>query len=103
MKKQLPSEKSEQRVIEKFKLEEENKAARERLKNAMRETFNTPSGLIVLKWLHDECQFAKPILGAVDGSIDRDVTLYQAMRLNLYLKVRSFLNHQILKEIEYAD
>lgn len=103
MEKKLPSTKTAERAEKKQQIEEQQKEAREKLERAMRETFASPSGQIVLKWLHDECQFARPILGAVSGQIDRDATLYQAMRLNLYLKVRSFLTFNILKEIEYED
>jgi hypothetical protein len=68
---------------------------------AMRTVFNTPEGLIVLAWLYDECGANKPILGAMGGAIDEKATLYQAMRLNLWLKIRTMLNFNILKEVEY--
>lgn len=93
------------RAEKKAETEAERKAAQQeqqdRIKRAMQATFNTPDGLIVLNWLKDECMFGKPILGALANGIDEKATLYQAMRLNLYLKVRSFLTFEILKEVEY--
>lgn len=98
-----PSDRAEQRSADEQRRKEEQLEKSERLTRAMRATFNTPDGLIVLNWLKDECMFGKPILGAnmVQGAIDEKATLYQAMRLNLYLKVRSMLTFEILKEVEY--
>lgn len=73
----------------------------DRVKQAMNEVFNSPSGIIVLQWLAKECGHNEPILGALQGGIDEKATLYQAMRLNLYLKLRKFLPFNILKEVEF--
>ncbi len=97
----LPSDKTEKRAENEQKVKEQNLEHSQRLFRAMRATFNTPDGLIVLNWLKDECNFGKPILGAMSNGIDEKATLYQAMRLNLYLKVRSYLTFEILKEVEY--
>lgn len=101
--KDLPSERADIRVAQEKELEAAKLQRETRLRNAMAITFNTPDGLIVLEWLKKECQFGEPILGAMQGAIDEKATLYQAMRLNLYLKVRSFLPFEILKEVEYVS
>ena len=96
-----PSERAE---IQK-KLELNRKAAaaeeRDRLVRAMRATFASPDGLVVLNWLRKECGFGEAILGATNGAIDERATLYQAMRLNLYIRIRKMLTFEILKEVEY--
>lgn len=97
----LPSDRADKRAEDDQSRKEKQLEQSERLTRAMRATFNTPDGLIVLNWLKEECMFGKPILGAMAGGIDEKATLYQAMRLNLYLKVRSMLTFEILKEVEF--
>lgn len=100
-KSKLPSERAADNDAERQRRIDEKNDGEEKLRRAFASTFNTPDGLIVLDWLMRECQFGEPILGIMQGKIDRDATLYQAMRLNLYLKIRSYLSFNILKEVEY--
>ena len=101
----LPSERAAKKTEDDLIRDAQRQEQDNRLTNAMRQTFNTPEGKIVLKWLADQCQFGKPILGAnmSQGTIDPTATLYQAMRLNLYLSIRQRLTFDILKEVEYDD
>lgn len=97
---ELPSEKAERKAKEKSKKESEKEAEESRLRGAMARTFSTDDGIIVLRWLRDQCGHNKPVLGALGGKIDPDATVYQAMRLNLYLTLRGYLDKRILMEIE---
>ena len=99
----LPSQRGEQRSLNEQELKEKQLEQAERLKRAMRVTFSSPDGLIVLEFIKKECQFGEPILGAIAGQIDEKATLYQAMRQNLYLKIRKMLTFNILKEVEYHE
>lgn len=96
-----PSERATARADDDQKRKEAQTAEADKLKRAMRAVFESPDGLVVLNWLKKECQFGEPILGAMSGTIDEKATLYQAMRLNLYLKIRKMLTFNILKEVEY--
>lgn len=97
----LPSERGALRD----KQDEERKKAlteaQDTLKRNLRIVGSTPEGLYVLSWLRDQCQGGQPILGAVNGQMDEKATMYQAMRLNLWISIRRLLNFNILKEIEY--
>lgn len=101
---QLPSVRADEEAKEKIKLQAKQNEERDRLVRAMRMTFKTPHGMIVLDWLMKECGYNQPILGAdAHGDIDEKRTVYGAMRLNLYLKLRKFLTFNILKEVEYHE
>lgn len=63
-------------------------------------TFSSPDGLIVLDWIRKQCGHNEPILAATAGQIDANATLYQAMRLNLYLAIRKHLPKETLMEVE---
>jgi hypothetical protein len=96
-----PSEKSELRDKTKAEIEAQKNTDRDRLKGVLRRIGMTDDGKFFYRWLREECGGGSPILGAVNGTMDRDATLYQAMRLNLWVKIRRMLNFDILKEIEY--
>lgn len=98
-----PSERGPLREQKKAEVEGRAAEEQEALRSAMRRTFSTPDGRVVLKWIMRECQANAPILGAnlANGTIDEKATLYQAMRLNLWLKIRRLLSFDILKEVEY--
>lgn len=100
---ELPSEVARKRKEDLEKNRVEAEAQANKLRGAMRRVFSTGDGQVVLQWLHDECLHNKPILGVMNGHIDEKATVYQAMRLNLYLKIRSFLTVEILKEVEYVS
>lgn len=95
-----PSERAEAKDKSVLEKKESAQEAADRLQQAMNMTFNTPHGLVVLNWLRKECGHNEPILSAVQGNIDEKATLYQAMRLNLYLKLRKMLNKEIIMEVE---
>lgn len=101
----LPSEKAEQKAEDKNRRQLDEKAKAEQLRRDMAMTFKTAHGLRVLDWLMKECQFGEPILGVNPATqeICADRTLYQAMRLNLYIKIRKMLPFNILKEVEYHE
>ncbi len=98
-----PSQKADARK----ELEEKNRAKlqaqHEDLQKSMRIVFASPDGQVVLKWLRDQCHHNQPILGVNPATqeIDPNRTLYQVMRMNLYLQIRKFLTFDILKEVEY--
>ncbi len=101
---QLPSVRADAEAKEKADLQAKKNEEHDRLVRAMRMTFNTAHGKIVLAWLMKECGYNQPILGAdAHGDIDEKRTVYGAMRLNLYLKLRKFLTFNILKEVEYHE
>lgn len=97
----LPSEIAENKRKVASDMEDKRKVEAERLHSAMINTFQTEHGKTVLKWLMAECGFGKPILGANAGQIDRDATLYNAMRMNLYLAIRKHLPIKLLNEVEH--
>jgi hypothetical protein len=96
-----PSERPE---IRKEQEDARVRAAHERaesLKSVVRRIGETPDGLEFFRWLREECGGNQSILGAIQGQIDEKATMYQAMRLNLWIKVRRMLSFNILKEVEY--
>lgn len=101
----LPSKKAAKREADRRELEARLSEQRERMTTAMRQTFATPEGKIVLRWLREECGFGKPILGAnpATGEIDPMRTTYSAMQQGLYLRIRKFLTPEILREVELYD
>jgi len=100
---ELPSEKAERIKRESEEKKRSAQEAEEKARGVFARAFSTPDGIEALRLIRQWARYGKPILGAVDGKIDRDATLYQAMRLNLYLEIRGFINSNILKEIEYDD
>lgn len=102
---ELPSAKAERKTKEAREREEEKKAREQQLRRDLAMTFKTAHGLRVLKFLMNECGFGSPILGAnpASGEIDEKRTVYAAMRLNLYIKIRKLLPFSILKEVEYEE
>ena len=101
-KKLLPSQKAEKKAQEKKAREDQHKQETGKLQQDLAMTFDTPHGLNVLRWLSKECGFGEFPVGAnAQGQIDKDVTMYNAMRLNLYIKIRKLLPYKILKEIEH--
>lgn len=101
---ELPSVRSERETKEKAETRAKQTEEADRFKRDLAMTFRSPHGLRVLKWLHDECGFGQPILGAnALGDIDKERTVYGAMRLNLYIKLRKLLPFNILKEVEYHE
>lgn len=87
------------------KQDQEREAARgaeaEKLKGVLRRIGETEDGKYFYRWLRQECGGDQAILGAIHGQIDEKATMYQAMRLNLWIKVRKLLSFNILKEVEY--
>lgn len=73
----------------------------EALRSSWRRVGETEDGKAIIRWLRNECGGDQSILGAIHGQIDEKATMYQAMRLNLWIKVRRMLTFNILKEIEY--
>lgn len=99
-----PSVRAERIEAERQRIKENEKAEADRIKRSLRRAFSTKDGLVALDWLRRECGFGEPILGAdSNGDIDPERTVYGAMRLNLYLKLRKQLTFNILKEVEYVD
>jgi hypothetical protein len=96
----LPSQIAVDKAKRAQTIEEERNLSDAKFKSALINTFKTEHGKIVLRWLMNECGFGKPILGATAGQIDEKATLYQAMRLNLYLSIRKKLPLTILNEVE---
>mgnify|MGYP001570670457 FL=1 len=101
MKSELPSVKAEKKLIERKEIEEAKKKAEDKLRGHLVRTFKTPDGIETLRYLKDQCGFGVPVLGATASGLDEKVTMYQAMRLNLYLELRRHLPFSILKEAEY--
>lgn len=101
MKSELPSLKAERKLIEKKELEQAKKKAEDKLRGHLVRTFKTTDGIETLRWLHDQCGFGKPILGADKDGLSEKITVYNAMRLNLYLELRKHLPFNVLKEVEY--
>lgn len=101
----LPSEKAEEKIKEKTRQQNEAHEREQLLRRDMIATFRTAHGIRVLTWLMKECNFGDAILGAnpVSGDLDEKRTMYQAMRLNLYIKIRKMLPFNILKEVEYNE
>jgi hypothetical protein len=101
----LPSEKAAAKAANKAAIETKLQENRERLQGAMRRVFSSSDGQIVLKWLHDESGYGRPVLGAnpSTGEIDPMRTTYSAMQQGLYLRIRKFLTLNILKGIEYDE
>lgn len=96
-----PSERDLLRKEKAAQAEATAQAHTEQLKGVLRRIGETEDGKYLFRWLRKECGGDTPILGATNGQIDKDATLYQAMRLNLWIKVRRLLSFNILKEIEY--
>lgn len=96
-----PSEQAGEALRRKAEAEAKAREEKEILQGAMRRTFSTDDGKIVLKWIYDQCGANQSILGAMGGAIDEKATLYQAMRLNLWISIRKLLSFNILKEVEY--
>lgn len=101
----MPSDKAALKAKHKEEQQITEKEKGEQLKRDMAMTFRTAHGLRVLDWLRKECGFGEAILGAnpVSGDLDAQRTMYQAMRLNLYIKIRKLLPFNILKEVEYHE
>lgn len=99
----LPSEIAKQRQETAAAREAEKQKQDETLKGVVARIGETPDGKIFFRWLKNECGFGEAILGInpVNGEIDEKRTLYQAMRLNLYTKVRKYLPVKTLMEVEH--
>ena len=97
----LPSERAGARREAEIQTAERIQQERDKLRGVLRRIGETPDGKEFFRWLRNECGAAQPILGATNGAIDEKATLYQAMRLNLWIKVRRELSFNILKEVEY--
>lgn len=102
---ELPSDRAERKKRETKEREEEKRQAEESLRGAMSRCFGTEDGLVVLGWIRKQCLHNEPILGAnpISGEIDPYRTLYQAMRLNLYISIRRYLPFKILREVEFNE
>lgn len=96
-----PSERPAARQAQEQTATEQQREAQEKLKGVLRRIGETDDGKIFFRWLRQECGGDQAILGAIHGQIDEKATLYQAMRLNLWIKVRKLLSFNILKEVEY--
>ncbi len=101
---ELPSDRAARKIKDQQELVERKRTAEDRLRRDMAMTFRSDHGLRVLQWLHDECGFGQPIVGAdYRGDIDEKRSTYGAMRLNLYIKIRKLLPFNILKEVEFHE
>ena len=101
MKTELPSIKAEIKAAELKRIKAERLEADKKLRGHMQRTFGTADGLAVLKWIHDQCGHNQPVLGAANGQINSEITVYNAMRLGLYLEIRKHLTIKQLKEVEF--
>ena len=101
----LPSEKAEERAAEARAKNDAAKEAADRLRGAMRRTFSTPDGLIVLKYLYDQSGYdkSKVAMNPQTAEIVPLTTAYQAIRETFYINIRKYLNFEILKEVEYNE
>lgn len=96
-----PSERADKIKEKEQEREQAATEQKDRLKGVLRRIGETDDGKFFYRWLREECGGGVPILGAMQGQIDEKATLYQAMRLNLWIKVRRLLSFNILKEVEY--
>lgn len=96
-----PSEREGVRTKEDQARQAAQGAEREKLKGALRRIGETDDGKYFYRWLYQECGGNQAILGAIHGQIDEKATMYQAMRLNIWITVRKLLSFNILKEVEY--
>lgn len=103
MRGELPSNRAEVRKLNAAEREAEKAKKEEQFKGVVARLGNTADGQFFFRWLMKECGFAEPILGInpANGEIDEKRTLYQAMRLNLYVKVRKYLTLKTLMEVEH--
>ena len=98
----LPSDRAKTKEQAAAELEEQRNQFEKEFKGVVGRLGNTPDGQFFFRWLKGECGFGEPILAInpVNGDIDERRTLYAAMRLNLYLKVRKYFQLISLNEIE---
>lgn len=98
----LPSEKAKAKAAEKQRIEDEREQARERLAGAIARVSNSKDGQIFLQWLAAECGWCEPFLALNPQTteVNRDLTVYQAMRINLWQKIRKHIPWKQLREIE---
>lgn len=96
-----PSQRPEIRQAQEQERNDAQREREEKLKGVLRRIGETEDGKFFYRWLRQECGGDQAILGAIHGQIDEKATLYQAMRLNLWIKVRRLLSFNILKEVEY--
>ncbi len=97
-----PSQKKDLSEKQKSLAEQHARTQDQRLRQAMAITFSTSDGKVVLDWLRRACQHGITPLGAtLDGKISPEITVYNAMRQDLYLTLRKMIPRNILIEVEY--
>lgn len=96
-----PSQKGEKKQKEKEEQQAKAQAEADNLRADMNETFSTAAGKNVLGWIMRQCGYNEPATTAINGRLDADATMYNAMRQGLYLTLRRFINPETLREVEY--
>lgn len=73
-----------------------------KLKQDFNQTFNSPHGKSVLRYLLNQCgyQSVSTTMNPQSGEINTVATIYNEARRNVYLKIRSFLMEEILRDVE---
>lgn len=99
----LPSKKAEDAQAQASELKEKIEQKDAELRGAIARLSATPDGKFFLTWLRLECGFGNSYLAFNNASqtIDKEMTTYQAIRLNLWWKIRKYL--PIKNRIEIED
>lgn len=102
-KSELPSDRATREALERVEERKQRDAKEGELRGAIARLSATADGKIFLRWMKHECGFGESILGVnpVNGELDEKRTIYAAMRLNLYTKVRKYLPLKQLIEVEH--
>lgn len=100
---ELPSAKAK-KLLEKAAEKEARQKQEEEIRGALARLSDTADGKTFLRWLKNECGWGNSYLAlnGVTGTIDKELTVYQAIRLNLWWKVRRKLPIKQLIEVEHV-
>ena len=93
----LPSERKKHEANQKL----EHDKQQEKFRHAFNGVFNTADGLIVLKWLCDQCGYQKAsIMFNREGEVNPQSLVYNEARRNIYLQIREMILPETLAKIE---
>ena len=91
----LPSDKADLKAKEKARIAAEVKDQADHLRIIMNGCFQSPDGILVLKWLAQQCSFGKPIQILDDRSM-----MLGVIKHNLYTEIRRNLTPEIIAKVE---
>lgn len=100
----LPSERGEAKAAAETKLKQISSQRTAMLREDFGRTFGTAHGKRVLAFICQRAGYNKSKVAAlVDGSVNKDMTVFLAQEETFYLEIRKHIPIDILKQVEYGD